>query len=50
MAYVIGRGDLDEAALDLANVNGRVDGAADVHADVGAQGLEVARQSVQLHL
>ena len=42
--------DLDEATLDLANVNGRVDRAADVHADVCAQSLEVASQSVQLHL
>ena len=42
--------DLDEATLDLANVDGRIDRAADVHADVGAQSLEVPGQSVQLHL
>lgn len=28
--------DLDEATLDLANVDGRVDRVANVHADVSA--------------
>lgn len=42
--------DLDEAALHLTNVNGRVDGGAHIHADVRAQGLEVPSQGVQLNL
>ncbi len=41
--------DLDKAALHLANVDGRVDRGANIHADVAAQGLEVAGQGVQLH-
>ncbi len=42
--------DLNKAAFDLANVNGRVDRRADIHDNVGAQRLEVASQSVQLYL
>lgn len=38
------------ASTHLANVDGRVDGVAHIHDDVGAQQLPVAREHVQLHL
>eukprot|EP00955_Chlamydomonas_euryale_P016106 172078-Chlamydomonas_euryale.AAC.3 len=41
---------LHERAFHLADVDGRVDGVADIHGDVGAQQLEVAGQHVELHL
>ena len=37
-------------AAHLADVDGGVERAADVHAQVGAQQVEVARQRVQVHL
>lgn len=40
---------LHEGAFDLAVVDGRIDGAADVHEEVGAQTGPVARQRVDLH-
>jgi hypothetical protein len=41
---------LDEGAFDLADVDGRVDGAAHVVQDVGAQHAVLAGQGVDGHL
>lgn len=41
---------LHERAFDLPVVDGRVDGAADVHLDVGAEDGVVSGQQVQLDL
>ena len=41
---------LHEAALDLANVDARVERRANVHHNVAAQHAVLARQHVDLHL
>ncbi len=41
---------LDEGAFDLAVVDGRIDGAADVHEHVGAHARVRAGQRVDFHL
>lgn len=40
----------DECPTDLADIDGGVEGAANVHAEVRSQQVPVASQRVQLHL
>ena len=44
------RAHLHEAAFHLADVDGRIERVTDIHNDVRAQAVPVARQAVELHL